>query len=114
MFHEILKVSLDTYSRLALRNFLDTRPPIKYVLDVTIAYPHGEPLSLATLIFGTREKCDIAVNYKMYNAEEVPFRDEIKFRDWLYKVYAEKDKLLGKLRHEFLIRSNLWIFRQLL
>lgn len=53
--------------------FKDTKPPIKYVLDVTIAYPNGHPLSLATLTFGTREKCDIAVNYKVYKASEVIF-----------------------------------------
>ncbi|RCN34383.1 hypothetical protein ANCCAN_19769 [Ancylostoma caninum] len=52
-------------------DFNNTRPPIKYVLDVTIAYPNGIPLSLVSLGFGTREKCDIAVNYKIYNADEV-------------------------------------------
>uniref|UniRef100_A0A183FFK9 Acyltransf_C domain-containing protein n=1 Tax=Heligmosomoides polygyrus TaxID=6339 RepID=A0A183FFK9_HELPZ len=76
--------------------FPDTRPPIKYVLDVTIAYPNGIPLSLATLGFGTREKCDIAVNYKIFNADEVPFDDEEKLRDWMYAVYKEKDEMLGK------------------
>lgn len=76
---------------------VETRPPIKYILDVTIAYPNGHPLSLGTLLFGTREKCDIAVNYKVYKASEVPFSDETKLRDWLYEVYEEKDKMLGKL-----------------
>ncbi|KAF8384723.1 hypothetical protein PRIPAC_73865 [Pristionchus pacificus] len=37
------------------------------------------PLSLATCAIGTREKCDIAVNYKLFKADEVeyegPFRD---------------------------------------
>lgn len=51
--------------------FAETRPPIKYILDVTIAYPCAMPLSLATLSLGTREKCDIAVNYKIYDASEV-------------------------------------------
>lgn len=78
---------------------------------MTIAYPHGEPLSLATLIFGTREKCDIAVNYKMYNVEEVPFRDDIQLRDWMYKVYAEKDRLLGSLTFQ---KTKFDIYRQLL
>ncbi|PIC28165.1 hypothetical protein B9Z55_020169 [Caenorhabditis nigoni] len=72
-----------------------TRPPIKYVLDVTIAYPNGIPLSLATFGLGTREKCDIAVNYKIYDAAEVPFEDEEKLRDWMYEVYKEKDEMLG-------------------
>uniref|UniRef100_A0A8R1E5X8 Acyltransf_C domain-containing protein n=1 Tax=Caenorhabditis japonica TaxID=281687 RepID=A0A8R1E5X8_CAEJA len=74
----------------------DTRPPIKYVLDVTIAYPNGIPLSLATFGLGTREKCDIAVNYKIYDATEVPFEDEEKLRDWLYEVYKEKDEMLTR------------------
>lgn len=47
------------------------RPPIKYVLDVTIAYPHKMPLSLVTLSFGTREPCDIGVHYKIYDATDV-------------------------------------------
>lgn len=47
------------------------RPPIKYVLDVTIAYPHKMPLSLVTLSFGTREPCDIGVHYKIYDASDV-------------------------------------------
>ncbi|CAD6193729.1 unnamed protein product [Caenorhabditis auriculariae] len=74
----------------------DTRPPIKYVLDVTIAYPNGIPLSLATFGLGTREKCDIAVHYKIYDADEVPFEDEEKLRDWMYKVYKEKDDMLAR------------------
>ncbi|VDK53807.1 unnamed protein product [Anisakis simplex] len=72
-----------------------TRPPIKYVLDVTIAYPCAMPLSLATLSIGTREKCDIAVNYKIYDAKEVPFHDEEQLRDWMYRVYKEKDEMLA-------------------
>ncbi|EPB68261.1 hypothetical protein ANCCEY_12642 [Ancylostoma ceylanicum] len=74
----------------------DTRPPIKYVLDVTIAYPNGIPLSLVSLGFGTREKCDIAVHYKIYNADEVPFDTEEKLRDWMYSVYKEKDEMLAR------------------
>ncbi|CAI4225012.1 unnamed protein product [Auanema sp. JU1783] len=62
---------------------------------MTIAYPNGIPLSLATLGFGSREKCDIAVNYKMYDASEVPFHDDEKLRDWMYNVYKEKDEMLA-------------------
>lgn len=64
-----LKVLFKTFY-IYLKN-LDTKPPIKYILDVTIAYPNGHPLSLATLTFGTREKCDIAVNYKVYETSKV-------------------------------------------
>uniref|UniRef100_A0A7E4W1C5 Acyltransf_C domain-containing protein n=1 Tax=Panagrellus redivivus TaxID=6233 RepID=A0A7E4W1C5_PANRE len=78
----------------------ETRPPIKYVIDVTIAYMNGQPLSLGTLIFGSREKCDIAVNYKVYKADEVPFNDDIALRDWMYKAFEEKDKILDNF-YEF-------------
>ncbi|CAK5025607.1 unnamed protein product [Meloidogyne enterolobii] len=73
----------------------ETRPPITHILDVTIAYPNGHPLSILTLCFGTREQCDIAVHYKMHSVDEVPFNDDIKLRDWLYAQYAKKDKLLA-------------------
>uniref|UniRef100_A0AC35G1B1 Phospholipid/glycerol acyltransferase domain-containing protein n=1 Tax=Panagrolaimus sp. PS1159 TaxID=55785 RepID=A0AC35G1B1_9BILA len=89
---EILK---DTIGAIREKKYVkETRPPIKYVLDITIAYPNGQPLSLWTLCFGTREKCDIAVHYKIFKADEVPFDDEIKLRDWMYSVYEHKDQLL--------------------
>ncbi|CAD5223859.1 unnamed protein product [Bursaphelenchus okinawaensis] len=90
-----LKLIKDTVDALREKKYIkDTRPPIKYVLDVTIAYPNSHVLSLGTLLFGNRENCDIAVNYKIYKAEEVPFQDDEKLRDWMYKVYQEKDELL--------------------
>uniref|UniRef100_A0A0R3RWS0 Acyltransf_C domain-containing protein n=1 Tax=Elaeophora elaphi TaxID=1147741 RepID=A0A0R3RWS0_9BILA len=76
------------------------RPPIKYVLDVTIAYPHKMPLSLVTLSFGTREPCDIGVYYKIYDASDVPFEDDEKLRDWLYSVYQYKDNILDRYYKE--------------
>ena len=90
-----LKILKDTVDAIREKKYVkDTKPPIKYVLDVTIAYPNGQPLSLATITFGTREQCDIAVNYKVYKASEVPFNDEIALRDWMYQLYVEKDKIL--------------------
>ncbi|KAL3083121.1 hypothetical protein niasHS_010923 [Heterodera schachtii] len=90
-----IKLIKDTVGAIREKKYVkDTRPPIKYVLDVTIAYPNGQPLSIGTLCFGTREQCDIAVHYRMFDAEQVPFRNDIALRDWLYNLYAEKDKLL--------------------
>ncbi|KAI1720660.1 acyltransferase domain-containing protein [Ditylenchus destructor] len=91
----ISKLLKDTVGAIREKKYVkDTRPPIKYILDVTIAYPNGQPLSLATMIFGAREKCDIAVNYKIYDATEVPFEDEESLRKWMFHVYEEKDKIL--------------------
>lgn len=78
------------------------------MIDVTIAYPNGHPLSLLTLSFGSREKCDIAVNYKVYKASDVPFNDDIGLRDWMYKVYEEKDKMLGK-KYSFLSKKKTFL-----
>ncbi|KAI3422120.1 hypothetical protein GPALN_012653 [Globodera pallida] len=90
-----MKLIKDTVGAIREKKYVkDTRPPIQYVLDVTIAYPNGQPLSIGTLCFGTREQCDIAVHYRMFDAEQVPFRDEIALRDWLYNLYSEKDLLL--------------------
>lgn len=87
---------LDTFGAIREKKYVkDTRPPIKWVLDVTIAYPNAHALSLATLVFGNREQCNIAVNYRMFPVEEVPYRSETDLRDWMYKLYEEKDKLLG-------------------
>lgn len=92
-----LKLITDTVGDIREKKSVkETRPPIKYVLDVTIAYPNGIPLSLATLGFGTREKCDIAVHYKIFRADEVPFDNEEKLRDWMYGAYEEKDKMLAQ------------------
>lgn len=46
--------------------YTETRPPLKYVLDVTIGYTNGEALSADQLWFGTRRECeDIHVYYKV-------------------------------------------------
>jgi lysophosphatidylglycerol acyltransferase 1 len=90
-----IKLIKDTFGAIREKKYVkETRPPIQYVLDVTIAYPNAHALSLGTLVFGNRENCDIAVNYRMFKVEEVPYHDEILLRDWMYKVYEEKDKLL--------------------
>ncbi|CAJ0577014.1 unnamed protein product, partial [Mesorhabditis spiculigera] len=92
-----LKLIKDTVGAIREKKYVkDTRPPIKYILDVTIAYPHGIPLTLATIAMGTREKCDIGVHYRVYDAEEVPFEDDDALRDWMYARYKEKDDMLGR------------------
>jgi len=91
----------DTVGAIREKKYIkDTKPPIKWVLDVTIAYANGHPLGLDTLAFGTRQKCDIAVNYKMFNAAYVPFDDDDQLRDWMYARYVEKDEILANFyRH---------------
>ena len=66
---EIIK---DTIGAIREKKYVkETKPPIKYILDMTIAYPNGQPLSIWTLCMGTREKCDIAVHYKIFKVDDV-------------------------------------------
>ncbi|VDM97041.1 unnamed protein product [Thelazia callipaeda] len=96
-----LKLIKDTVGAIREKKYIkEMRPPVKYVLDVTIAYPHKLPLSLFTLSFGTREPCDIGVHYKIYDARDVPFDDEEKLRDWMYSVYQYKDNILDRYYKE--------------
>uniref|UniRef100_A0A0N5C7L4 PlsC domain-containing protein n=1 Tax=Strongyloides papillosus TaxID=174720 RepID=A0A0N5C7L4_STREA len=88
------------------KSVTESRPKIKYVVDVTIAYPNRIPLSVLTLLFGSREKCDIAVHYRIFDVNEIPFEDEEKLRDWIYKVYEEKDKLLDNYYHTGKFTNN--------
>ncbi|CAJ0954490.1 unnamed protein product, partial [Mesorhabditis belari] len=48
------------------------------------------------MAMGTRERCDIAVHYRVYDAAEVPFEDDEALRDWMYARYKEKDDMLGR------------------
>lgn len=44
---------------------------IKHLLDVTIAYPGGDPLDLPTIFGGWRPPCDTIFHYRRFNIEEV-------------------------------------------
>ena len=66
---------------------------IKWVIDVTIAYPTRRPLDLFMIIDATRPPCQIAVHYRCYKADAVPCDHEELLR-WLYDRWTEKDQLL--------------------
>uniref|UniRef100_A0A1B0CEX6 Putative acyl-coa:lysophosphatidylglycerol acyltransferase 1-like protein n=1 Tax=Lutzomyia longipalpis TaxID=7200 RepID=A0A1B0CEX6_LUTLO len=44
---------------------------LEYVLDVTIAYPNGEPLDLPNIIHGLRDECQTYFYYRLYQYSEV-------------------------------------------
>ena len=44
---------------------------LKYLVDVTVAYPGGRPLDLQTLVGGWRPPCDTIFHYRRFNIEEV-------------------------------------------
>lgn len=66
---------------------------LEWILDVTIAYPNGEPLDLPTIIFGHRPPCKTTFLYRLYHCKDVP-RDTEEMTRWLYKKFEEKEKML--------------------
>lgn len=44
---------------------------LKYILDITIAYPDGEPLSLPNIVSGLRRACQTHLLYRLYRCSEV-------------------------------------------
>ncbi|XP_045614589.1 acyl-CoA:lysophosphatidylglycerol acyltransferase 1 [Procambarus clarkii] len=66
---------------------------IKYLLDVTVAYPGGRPLDLQTIFGGWRPSCDTIFHYRRFNIEEIP-REEEALKTWLYTRYEEKEVIL--------------------
>ncbi len=41
------------------------------VVDVTIAYPNGQPLNLWTIVSGSRPPCVTHVHYRVFDIKEV-------------------------------------------
>lgn len=88
-----LKVILDNA---AADKHTDKTDKIKYVIDVTMAYPDGgQPLDLQSIFGGYRPPCNTLLHYRKYNIEEVP-RDEDGLTSWVNARYKEKDELLQK------------------
>lgn len=50
---------------------ISARKTIKYVLDITIAYPDGEPLDLPNIVTGMRRACQTHLLYRLYRCSEV-------------------------------------------
>lgn len=36
----------------------------------------------------------LQVHYKVHKAEDIPYEDEDSLRDWIYKVWVDKDNML--------------------
>ncbi|KAK9693262.1 Acyltransferase C-terminus [Popillia japonica] len=66
---------------------------IRWVLDITIAYPNGQPLDLGTIIFGNRPPCKTTLFYRVYHCRDIP-QNEDEQTKWLYKLFEEKETML--------------------
>lgn len=52
---------------------ISAKKTIKYVLDITIAYPDGKPLDLPNIVTGLRRSCQTHLLYRLYRCSEVRF-----------------------------------------
>jgi len=74
-------------------------PGFRYLVDVTLAYPNGEPLDLLQLILANRPACEVAVHYRLIKINEVP-HDEQELTMFMYRLWEEKEKLLDHFYRE--------------
>lgn len=50
---------------------ISAKKTIKYVLDITVAYPDGKPLDLPNIVTGLRRACPTHLLYRLYRCSEV-------------------------------------------
>jgi lysophosphatidylglycerol acyltransferase 1 len=66
---------------------------LKYIVDLTFAYPNGKALNFAGFAIGTAPPSDFALHYRCYPANEIPL-DAEGLTKWIYDRYVEKEALL--------------------
>lgn len=66
---------------------------IQWILDITIAYPKGDPIDLATIVFGHRAPCKTTLFYRLYPCKDVP-QDNESLTQWVFDRWSEKEKML--------------------
>jgi lysophosphatidylglycerol acyltransferase 1 len=75
-------------------NSCDSRASaLEWVLDITIAYPNGEPIDLASIVFGHRPPCRTTLFYRLYPCKDLP-QDSENLTKWLFDRWEEKEKML--------------------
>ncbi|KAK3792917.1 hypothetical protein RRG08_033767 [Elysia crispata] len=90
----------------------DLKKPLKWVIDVTLAYKNAQPLDMLGMCIGYCPNNLITFHYKAYRVRDIP-QDLPGLTDWLYKRYVEKDKALesfyenGKFSDEVLSERRL-------
>ncbi|UYV82980.1 LPGAT1 [Cordylochernes scorpioides] len=87
-----LHAVLDTLRPERLR---DSAQPIKWIIDITVAYPdQSDPLTLFEITLGSRPPCSTFLHYRRFPVEGVP-QDPEALKLWLYDRWSEKEQLLN-------------------
>lgn len=50
---------------------IGSKKTLKYVVDITVAYPDRKPLDLGDIVMGTRRSCQTHLLYRVYRCSEV-------------------------------------------
>lgn len=85
---------------------------LKWIIDLTVAYPNGKPLDITNIFFASAPPCNTVFHYRCYPVSEVcscsnqtvPSRtilsqlptDNEELKQWVYDRYIEKDAMLAK------------------
>lgn len=72
---------------------IDCQQPLKWIIDLTIGYPQGQPLDMFSITFGERPPCETHFYYRVYPLSAVPADPDVMLQ-WLYDRYIEKEALL--------------------
>lgn len=71
--------------------------PLKWVIDVTVAYPEPhKPLDLLAICAASRPPCITHMHYRRYAITDVPYNSMESLRDWVYTRWTEKEELLNE------------------
>lgn len=71
---------------------ISSKKTLKYVLDITIAYPDGEPLDLPTIVTGMRRPCQTHLLYRLYRCSEVincTFQSQCNNKLFIFRFHAK-------------------------
>jgi lysophosphatidylglycerol acyltransferase 1 len=71
------------------------QPSIEYIVDCTLGYPNGQVVNLGSAMVGEwpSGNSNVAIHYSIHKVDK-SFGNEEMLKEWLYKRYEEKDKLL--------------------
>jgi lysophosphatidylglycerol acyltransferase 1 len=69
--------------------------PVEYIIDCTLGYPNGKIVVLSDAILGEwpGSNSNVSIHYNIHKVQSEWSNEEI-FKEWLYKQYEKKDKLL--------------------
>ncbi|XP_046377445.1 acyl-CoA:lysophosphatidylglycerol acyltransferase 1-like isoform X2 [Haliotis rufescens] len=66
---------------------------LQWIIDVTIVYPKGDPLTLVNIGAGSWSASDVLLHFRAYPVSEVP-KDEEGMKQWLFQRFAEKEMMM--------------------